>query len=246
MSQSRVPSQAAVRLDKFLSLRGNFESRSKAEEAIKNGEVVVNKRLIKKPSFMVSSEDKIKVLGGNKYVSRAALKLKSVAKDLRVNFKNKVILDVGSSTGGFSEFALEQDAKKVIAVDVGTDQMHPKISANPKLELHEKTDIRDFKTDQKIDLVLADVSFVSLTKLLPSILKITSKSCEYLLMCKPQFEASPKEINKGVVKNSKVRREILKNFEGWLEQNNLKIIDKQDSKVAGAKGNVERFYLLKR
>ncbi len=239
-----------MRLDKHLALLGKFESRSKAEEAIKGGQVIVNKQMARKPSMLVSSADKIKVLASEQFVSRAALKLKSVADDLGLKFTGKTLLDIGSSTGGFSEFAIKQGAQRVYAVDVGTNQLHPKLRLEPKIELHEKTDIRDFvkansvKLQGQIDMVLADVSFISLTKILPSVRGLCDTKTQLALMCKPQFEATPQDINKGVVKNSKIRRDILKNFEFWLSENGWSIINKADSKVAGAKGNVERFYLI--
>jgi 23S rRNA (cytidine1920-2'-O)/16S rRNA (cytidine1409-2'-O)-methyltransferase len=109
----------------------------------------VNWRVITKPGFFVSADAEIDLAAEEQFVSRAALKLKSVAEKLNLNFKDKIVLDVGSSTGGFTEFALSRGAKKVIAVDVGTDQLHPKLRKDPRIELHEKTDIRDFFLDRK-------------------------------------------------------------------------------------------------
>jgi 23S rRNA (cytidine1920-2'-O)/16S rRNA (cytidine1409-2'-O)-methyltransferase len=112
------------------------------------------------------------------------------------------------------------------------------------LELHEKTDIRSFQTNKGPDLVLIDVSFISLKKILPSISKLTSKNSLIVAMVKPQFEAGPEKVNKGVIKNNAIRRRILKDFEDWVK-NQFQIINKADSQVAGSKGNLERFYLLK-
>lgn len=236
--------EVKTRLDQALTARGLVASRSQAESYIKLGLVVVNSRVIKKPGYYVGQDDVLKVVG-DQYVSRAALKLASIAKQFQLDFDSKTVLDVGSSTGGFTDYALQHGTKKVLAVDVGTDQLHPSLRGDERIELHEKTDIRDFTTNEKIDLVVTDVSFISLTKILPYISKLITHSSELVIMCKPQFEAEKSDINKGVVKNSKIRRDILKKFELWLHKNDFIIKDKADSKVSGSKGNVERFYLLK-
>ena len=154
---------------------------------------------------------------------------------------------LGSSTGGFTDYVLQHGAAHVIAVDVGTNQLHPSLHNHPKIELHEKTDIRTFTTDKPIDFILADVSFISLRHILPAARKISGASeTLFIIMCKPQFEATPQQVNKGVIKNSAIRRDILKQFETWLQQHGFMILDKSDSQVSGAKGNVERFYLLRK
>lgn len=182
------------------------------------------------------------------YVSRGGLKLASVAKALKLGFKGKTVLDVGSSTGGFTDYALRHGAIKVIAVEAGTDQLHPSLRGNPKVELHEKTDIRTFRTAAKIGMVLIDVSFIGLREILPSVAHLSSKSTQIIAMVKPQFEASrggQSLLNKGIIKNNKLRRDILKEFENWVRQDFL-ILDKADSAVTGLKGNRERFYLLRK
>jgi 23S rRNA (cytidine1920-2'-O)/16S rRNA (cytidine1409-2'-O)-methyltransferase len=155
------------------------------------------------------------------------------------------VLDVGSSTGGFTDFALKHGAKKVIAVDVGTNQLHPTLRNNPKIELHEQTDIRNFhKPKEQIDLVLIDVSFISLREILPSIARLVNDKTYVVAMAKPQFEAGDSIKHKGVIKNEKMRRNTLATLENWIK-NLFIIIDKADSQVSGSKGNVERFYLLR-
>lgn len=231
------------RIDKILYERGFAQSRSQAENYIKLGLVKLNGRIIKKPSYIVKDADILEI-EGEQYVSRAALKLASIVQQFRLDFRGKIVLDVGSSTGGFTDYALHHGASKVIAVDVGTDQLHPKLRVDKRVELHEKTDIRDFRTKERIDIVVADVSFVSLTKILPSLAKLVGKKTQLIMMCKPQFEAGKDQINKGVVKNSSMRRKILKEFEVWLSSNGFRILDKADSQVAGTKGNLERFYKL--
>jgi 23S rRNA (cytidine1920-2'-O)/16S rRNA (cytidine1409-2'-O)-methyltransferase len=232
-----------VRLDNEIVKRSLLVTRSQAESYIKLGKVEVEGKIINKPGYFVKSDARIVINQKDKYVNRAALKLESIAKTLQIDFKNKVVLDVGSSTGGFTDFALQNRVKKVIAVDVGTNQMHPSLLNNPKIELHEKTDIRYFKTEQKIDLVLIDVSFISLRDILPSITKLLSPNSKIVAMLKPQFEAGENAKHKGVIKNDAMRRRILNDFESWVKD--LFVINnKADSQISGAKGNLERFYLL--
>ena len=233
-----------TRLDKAMVQLGITLTRSQAESYIKLGHVKVNNHVVSKAGFLVGSQDKVQLSLQEQYVSRAALKLASVAGKLKLDFRDKLILDVGSSTGGFTDYALRQGAKKVIAVEVGTNQLHPSLHNKPNIELHEQTDIRDFRTADLIDIVLADVSFISLREILPAIAKLSNKNTDIAVMLKPQFEAGSQDTNKGVIKNDSLRRKILKDFEAWTKKS-FKVIDKADSEVAGAKGNLERFYLLK-
>ena len=235
---------AKQRLDIEITQRGLVSTRSQAESLIKLGNVSVNGLPVTKPGFFVSPHAEIQVLGEERYVSRAGLKLASVAQALNLNFSNKIILDVGSSTGGFTDFALQHGAKKVYAVDVGTEQLHPSLRGIDKIELHEKTDIRDFVPDQTPDIIVIDVSFISLRDILPHLFeKVAGTDTQIVAMVKPQFEAGRQHAHKGVIKNDSVRRDILKDFEFWVKDHAV-IQDKQDSDVAGAKGNRERFYLL--
>ena len=235
-----------IRLDNLLVDRKMVESRSQAESYIKLGKVTVDGIKRTKPGFFVDVNSELKILQQVQYVSRAGLKLESVAKKMRIDFRNKTVLDVGSSTGGFTDYSLKSGANKVIAVDVGTDQLHPKLRLNKKVELHEKTDIRNFKTDQKIDVVVIDVSFISIKEILPSVVNLSNKNTKIVAMVKPQFEAGRNGTVNGVVKNNSYRRKILQDFENWCRSNNLYIENKRDSEVKGTKGNQERFYILKK
>jgi 23S rRNA (cytidine1920-2'-O)/16S rRNA (cytidine1409-2'-O)-methyltransferase len=232
-----------TRLDQLLVIKGLVSSRSQAESWIGLGKVTVDGRTATKAGQFVGPSADVQLEATEQYVSRAGLKLASVAKLLGIEFKNKTVLDVGSSTGGFTDYALQHGADKVIAVDVGTDQLHSSLHGHEKIELHEKTDIRDFATDTHIDIVVIDVSFISLREILPSVARIAPKA-QVVAMVKPQFEAGRHQVNKGVIKNDAIRRQILKDFEAW-SKDLFTIIDKRDSEVAGTKGNRERFYLLK-
>lgn len=232
------------RLDQSVVARGLTTSRSQAESFIRLGKVTVNKKVVTKTGALVSDDDAIELKSSEQYVSRAGLKLASVAQALKLNFGGKVVLDVGSSTGGFTDYALRHGATKVLAVELGTNQLHPSLHGDPRIELHEKTDIRDFRTTEHIDVVVADVSFISLREILPSVAKLCSRDTKLAIMVKPQFEARNLNLkHKGVIKNDKMRREILNDFEAWARQHFV-IIDKADSDVTGTKGNRERFYLL--
>ena len=233
-----------ARLDIELAKRGLTQSRSQAENLIRLGQIEVDGRIASKPGQPVGPDSIIKLLASERYVSRAGLKLASVAANFKIDFTDKVVLDIGSSTGGFTDYALRHGASKVIAVDVGTDQLHPSLRSDERIELHEKTDIRDFVTDQAIDIIVGDVSFISLREILPHVAKnLMQPSTQLVAMVKPQFEAGRGQVNKGVIKNDKVRRQILADFEEW-SQRYFVVRDKRDSDVAGQKGNVERFYLL--
>ena len=233
------------RLDKALVERGLASTRSQADNFIRLGYVFLNKKIVQKSGTMVSDSDEIKLEKKETYVSRAGLKLASVAEYFHLNFQDKIVLDIGSSTGGFTDYSLRHGAKKVFAVDVGTDQLHQSLRPNPKIVLHEKTDIRDFYTDEAIDIVVGDVSFISLREILPHVAENLMNTDTILIaMVKPQFEAGRHQVNKGIIKNDKVRRQILSDFEDWARKYFV-VLDKKDSEVAGSKGNLERFYKLK-
>lgn len=236
------------RLDKEMVQRGLVPTRSQAESYVRLGNVLVDGKVITKAGMLVSADTTIRLTTAEQYVSRAGLKLASVAKVLKLNFHNAIVLDVGSSTGGFTDYALQHGAQKVIAVDVGTDQMHPSLRSDERIELYEKTDIRGFAARGVIpglNVVVIDVSFISLREILPSVALLSAQSTKIAAMVKPQFEAGSETKHKGVIKNDKIRREILKSFEQWVSQHGFIIVDKADSEVSGAKGNTERFYLLK-
>ena len=200
-------------------------------------------------------------------VSRAENKLAGAAQAFSYDFRGKTVRDMGSSTGGFTEYALLRGAKKVIAVEKGTKQMKAPLRFDPRIDLREKTDIfsvtrsslsrdqdesnenkskNESKTDASIDTILADVSFISLKQVLLHAKKqLASPQTDFLVMLKPQFEARPFQLKNGIVKNEAIRRDIIKDFEAWLKNNGFLIINKRDNTLAGKNGNLERFYLLK-
>lgn len=246
MTRGRLRGMKKIRLDQWLVKNGCVSSRSQAESYIKLGDVKVDGKVVAKPGSLVNPEAVIELTAEEQYVSRAALKLASVAQQFDLDFRGKTVLDVGSSTGGFTDYALKHGASYIIAVEVGRDQLHPSLRGNPKIELHEQTDIRDVtELSRKPDFVVADVSFVSLREILPHVAKLCVPKTRIVAMVKPQFEAGESSYkHKGVIKNEAMRRNILKDFEAWSREGFV-VLDKADSKVSGAKGNRERFYLLK-
>jgi len=234
-----------LRLDQLVVQNGLVNSRSQAESWIKLGKVLVNGKVNNKPGYFVPADAKVQLKAQEQYVSRAGLKLASVAQLLKLDFRDKIVLDVGSSTGGFTDYALKRGARKVIAVDVGTNQLHPSLLGNPKIELHEQTDIRHMDELSDVpDIVVIDVSFISLREVLPHIATLCGPKTEIAAMLKPQFEAGSSAKHKGVIKNDAMRREILRDFEAWTKKYFV-LVDKADSEVSGSKGNRERFYLLR-
>lgn len=164
---------AKVRLDQLMAQQGLAPSRSQAESWIRLGKVTVAGKTITKPGSFVDEATEVKLLATEQYVSRAGLKLASVAEKFEINFSGATVLDVGSSTGGFTDYALRHGAVKVYAVDVGTEQLHPSLRGDARIELHEKTDIRDFTPALQPDIVVIDVSFISLRHILPHVAKIS-------------------------------------------------------------------------
>lgn len=215
------------------------------ERTPSSADVLLTRRTLSTPrSGALASLDFISLMH-----SRGNYKLENAAKAFHYDFRGKTVLDIGSSTGGFTEYALCHGAEKVIAVEKGTKQMKAPLRFDERIELHEKTDIFDFVPEDSkrgIDTVLADVSFISLTKvLLYAKENLAGKNTDFLVMLKPQFEAEPWQLNKGVVKNEKMRREVIKKFEGFLKKSHFLVINKRDNILAGKNGNVERFYWLK-
>lgn len=180
--------------------------------------------------------------------NRGYYKIEGAVRAFNFDFRNKTVLDIGSSTGGFTELALEHGAKKVIAIEKGTNQMKAPLRFDSRIDLHEKTDIFDFKLspEDKPDVIVADVSFLSLRKILKYAKNhLIKQETDFLVMLKPQFEARPDQLNRGIVKNEKIRREIITDFEKWLKENHFIIYKKRDNELRGKNGNLERFYFLK-
>ncbi len=234
-----------MRLDYALFNQHLVGSREKAKALVLKNQVLVNKMVVSKPSFMVKEGDKIELIAEKLFVSRAGEKLAAFLETHFVDFKEKVVLDVGASKGGFSEVALLKGAKKVLCVDVGKMQLDKNLRNDTRIECYEECDIRGFKTPEKINLALCDVSFISLYCILEAILPLSD---EFLTLFKPQFEVgrATKRNKKGVVVDKKAILNALENFKNHLKAKDFQILKIQESLVKGKNGNVEFFIHFKR
>ncbi len=235
-----------MRLDNYLHENGLAQSRNKAQELIKKQEVFVDEKIISKPSFDVTEIMKVHVMDSKQYVSRAGYKLKSYLQEQDdINIKGMICLDVGSSTGGFSQVLLEEGARKVVAVDVGNNQLHESLKKFSNLEVFEKTDIRDFHYQEKFDIITCDVSFIGVEHILAHLDRLTKQYI--LILFKPQFEVGNlvKRDKKGVVKDgAAIQRAKDKFLSNCIQYWDL--VAYQDSKIKGKEGSVETFYCFRK
>jgi 23S rRNA (cytidine1920-2'-O)/16S rRNA (cytidine1409-2'-O)-methyltransferase len=197
---------------------------------------------------LIAIDVPLEIASRRQYVSRGGDKLASVADRLHLNFQDHIVLDVGSSTGGFTDYALQHGAARVYAVDVGTAQLAYKLRQNPRVVVMEKTDIRQVEATQLEPVptvAVIDVSFISLLKVLPAAARLLTPTAQIIAMMKPQFESDKATADryKGVIKDDKVRQSIIDRFEEQIAPQ-FTIAGVADSSVRGAEGNRERFYLL--
>ncbi len=232
------------RLDKEMVQRNLVETRTKAQELIASGGVVVNGKTQTKASFSVSESDEIKIVDAEvlKYVSRGGFKLEKALDVFKIDLKDKAVMDIGSSTGGFTDCALQNGAKKVIAVDVGTDVMHKKLRENPQVELHENTNILKLAHDKflGVDLVVVDVSFTSLERIVEKVNK-ENINVEMVCLIKPQFECGKQIATKygGVIKSKTVHKSVINNVIKFFNKNNFFLLGLDFSPIKGGDGNIE-------
>ncbi|WP_024955353.1 23S rRNA (cytidine-2'-O)-methyltransferase TlyA [Sulfurospirillum arcachonense] len=232
-----------MRLDVYLFEKGLCNSRNKAAEMIKNREVLVDGNVITKTSFKVEESNKVEVEEKTQYVGRAGFKLKGFLQEYKaLHVKDLNCLDIGSSTGGFVQVLLESGAKSVSAVDVGSEQLHVSLRDNPRVKLYEQTDIRDFVSDEKFDLVTCDVSFIGIEQILSDIDRLSND--KILVLFKPQFEVGLgiKRTSKGVVKDALAIKRVQENFVATCFTLGWELIEKQESILKGKEGNAETFY----
>ena len=226
-----------MRLDIFLVENGYFKSRSRAQDEIKSGHVLVNSKKAKS-SLDVSDKDSIEIINPIPYVSRGGLKLEKAIKVFNLDFTNKTILDIGASTGGFTDCALMHGAKKVFAVDVGKDQLDEKLRNDPRVINLEGTNILDTNIKEKIDYLVMDVSFVSIIHLVDAIKKYLNNDNKLVCLIKPEFEAGIM-VKKGVIRDKKLHFDILSKVKSELLANNLYISKIDVSPIKGGSGNIE-------
>ena len=210
-----------MRLDNYLVEKEIVDSRNKSQTIIKEGLVSVNAKVIKKSSFKVEEGDDVSVEAHDSYVSRAAYKLLEFLEEHDLDVKDRMALDIGSSTGGFTQVLLERGARAVTCVDVGTDQLHKSIREDARVSVHESCDIRKFESQIQFNLVVSDVAFISLLHILSDVDRLASD--EIILLFKPQFEVGreAKRDKNGVVLDKKAITNAMQKFEeatqamGW-------------------------------
>ena len=235
------------RLDVLLLKERFAETRAKAQAFIMSGNIFVNNQVQYKPGTLVGEEDLGEVKNTNPYVSRGGLKLESALKTLAIDVEGYICLDIGASTGGFTDCLLQKGAAKVYAVDVGTGQLHYKLRQDKRVINIENVNFRYFDVfflKDNIALATIDVSFISLDKILPVAYKSVSKNGFVLAMIKPQFELEPSEVKKGIVRDKKLRQKAINKIKKVASGLGFKIISETDSALKGPKGNLEHFVLL--
>ncbi|CAM3469753.1 TlyA family RNA methyltransferase [Pseudostreptobacillus hongkongensis] len=237
------------RLDVILVDLGYFDSREKAKREIMAGNVIVNDKAETKAGTQFKEENikDIKIKNKLKYVSRGGLKLEKAITYWNLDLKDKKVLDIGASTGGFTDCALQYGASFVYANDVGTNQLDYKIRNNEKVCSIEQTHIRDLEIDDKVDYIVIDVSFISLTKVIPYFSKFGDKEYKVIALIKPQFELVPEKISKnGIVIEEEYRQEAIKKVVNSFKENGYTIIEIIDSPILGGKGNKEYLIYVER
>jgi len=233
-----------VRIDQLLVARGVFDSRARARAAIEAGRVRADGRVVAKPSEKVAENAVIEAEAAHPWVGRGALKLAHALDLWPVAIEGRVVLDVGASTGGFTEVCLDRGAARVFAVDVGTGQLHPSVAADPRVVNLEKTDARHLTTaliTETLSLIVCDASFISLSKVLPAALDLAEPEADLITLVKPQFEADgPKAVGKkGVVKDPVAHAAAVAGVREWLEESGWTVREVADSPITGGDGNVE-------
>ncbi len=238
-----------TRLDSYLSDKKIVKSRNVATTMIKEGKVSVNGNVCTKPSFSVSDADEIEITGDMpKYVGRGGLKLEKALGFFGIDLKDKICIDIGASTGGFTDCMLQNGAEKVYAVDVGSDQLDSKLKIDIRVISMEKTDIRNI-TDEipAVDFISIDVSFISLKLVLPSAFRLLKNDGSLIALIKPQFEAGKSNLNKkGVVKNEKVRQNVCEDIKQFAVSCGFLYEGITISPISGGDGNVEYLIFLKK
>ncbi|MDR1259830.1 MAG: TlyA family RNA methyltransferase [Endomicrobium sp.] len=237
------------RLDVFLFEKGFVQTRTSAQAFIMSGSVYVNGKVQYKPCTLLCGEEIIELKNINPYVSRGGLKLASALDILNIDLIGCICLDIGASTGGFTDCMLQRGAIKIYAVDVGKGQLHYKLRRDKRVINIENVNFRyfdNFLLKENVNFVTVDVSFISLNKILPVVYKVISNNCFVLIMVKPQFELELYEIKKGVVRDEKLRQKAILKVKQIALYLKFTIISETDSAIKGRKGNLEHFILLQK
>jgi 23S rRNA (cytidine1920-2'-O)/16S rRNA (cytidine1409-2'-O)-methyltransferase len=232
------------RADILLVERGLFESRARARAAIEAGLVIADDKLVTKPSDTIATDAVLQAQPAHPYVSRGGVKLSGALEQYPIDIEGHVCLDVGASTGGFTEVLLANGAAIVFAVDVGREQLHPSLRGHPNIVSMEETDIRDFEGKRlpaRPDIVVIDVSFISLKAVLPVALSLAAAPMHLLALIKPQFEAARKHSRRGIIRNANVHQEICDDVAAFAASLGCTDIKVFPSPITGGDGNIEFF-----
>ncbi len=239
-----------IRLDSRIFELGLSESREKAKAFIMAGQVYVNDVKTVKAGVTVNPEDKIEVRGSSEFVSRGGYKLKKALKTFPVSLRNKICMDIGASTGGFTDCMLQNGASKVYSVDVGYGQLAWKLRSDPRVVNLERTNVRYITAEQvpdKIDFASVDVSFISLCLVLPAAFPLLSDNAECVCLIKPQFEAGREKVGKkGVVRDKAVHAEVIEKIYNFASEIGFSVLGLDFSPIKGPEGNIEYLIYLKK
>ena len=240
-----------MRLDNYLVINNYFQTRNKAQQAIKSKRIKVNNYIISKSGYEINDLDIIEVIPIEyEFVSRGGYKLLKAIQFFNLDFNDKVILDLGASTGGFTDCSLKFNASKVYAVDVGTDQLDNSLRNNDRVISIENTNAKDLKKEDYLDIdyIVMDLSFISITKLIDKLNELINENTKIVTLIKPQFEVENKNINKnGLVKNKDVHYDVIKRIINSFKECNIYIENLTYSPLRGEKsGNIEYLALFSR
>lgn len=235
------------RIDKLLVERGFTQSRTKAQSLVMAGVVLVDEQRVEKPSEMFSTDANIRVKGNedpaSRYVGRGGLKLEAALKEFQIDVSDFLCIDIGASTGGFTDCLLQHGARRVVAVDVGHNQLDWKLRNDKRVDVRENINARYLTSenfDVKFDLAVIDVSFISATKILPAIISLLTEQGRIVALIKPQFEVGRGEVGKGgIVRETEKHERVVKEVNAFAESLGLKVCGVIDSPIHGADGNKE-------
>ena len=242
-----------TRIDKMLVEQGMADSRAKAHAMVMAGVVLVDERRVEKPSESFADNAGIRIKGDtpeSRYVGRGGLKIEAALKTFEIDPKGFVCVDIGSSTGGFTDCLLQHGAERVVAVDAGTNQLVWSLRTDPRVEVREKTNARDLKPtdfDTQFDLVVMDVSFISVTKVMPAIIPLLKPAGKMIVLIKPQFEVGRGEVGKGgIVREPEKHERVVTEVNAFAECQGLIVGGLIESPILGAEGNKEFLVLYAR
>ncbi|MFC1655900.1 TlyA family RNA methyltransferase [Patescibacteria group bacterium] len=234
-----------VRLDRYLVNKSLVESREKAKFLIESGKVTLNSQIAKKPSLKVKEGDTVEVKEGIKYVSRSGMKLEAALNEFNCDVKGFTCLDIGSSTGGFTDCLLQKGALKVYAVDVGRDQLHKSLRSDERVISFEGSDIRGFSSSnikEELDLIVIDVSFISICEIIDVLKQFSSKKTRVIALIKPQFEVGKRFVKKGIVNDADEAENALQRVRDAFKNEGFSIKGEIKSPLKGKEGNQEYLF----